>query len=73
MQKFLKNFDQFVPIRELISINIFTFTYIKYPNKMEKVQQQEQKKLRTRRNRLLFTVPSLGSVKKVNSFINIKR
>ena len=73
MQKFLKNFDQFVPIRELISINIFTFTYIKYPNKMEKVQQQEQKKLRTIRNRLLFTVPLLGSVKKVNSFINIKR
>ena len=40
---------------------------------MEKVQQQEQKKLRTIGNRLLFTVPSLGSVKKVNSFINIKR
>ena len=40
---------------------------------MEKVQQQEQKNLRTRRDRLLFTVPSLGSVKKVNSFINIKR
>ena len=39
---------------------------------MEKVQQQEQKKLRTRRNCFLFTVPSLGLVKKVNSFINIK-